>query len=106
MVPRNELKGMDIGGKVIYVLLVTLIAVVILPIIYVDVFMRTTDSGLLYFLSIPTILVLSGLSFIFQKLYKAQPKLRWRLFVLFVNSFFAFGFGMVITRLIVGYKNL
>ncbi len=92
------------GGRFSYVIQVIIISVIILPIIYVDIMMRTTESGLLYFVSIPSIVVLGGLSFIFHDLYRAQSKLGWRLFVLLVNSLLAFGFGMLITQLFIAFS--
>ena len=94
-----EENSINLGGKVVYVLLVTSLAMFVVPQIYFFVYEPTRDSAGLYFVSLPAIFILGVVSFVFQSFYEAQSKIGWSLFVLIVNSFLAFKIGMLLTLL-------
>jgi hypothetical protein len=83
--------------KIIYVFFVGLLAYLITNQLIGAVLPPDRYAGFLFVISLPAVFVLSALSFVVYKLFKAQENIVFRYSVLVANSLFASVLGILIT---------
>ncbi len=94
---QEESKQDDVMEKIIYVFFVALIAYIITNQLVGAIFPPDRYAGFLFIISLPAVVVLSALSFVFYKFFKAQKNMVLRYSILIVNSVFTSILGLLIT---------
>jgi hypothetical protein len=94
---QEETKQDDLAEKIIYVFFVGLLAYLITNQLIGAVLPPDRYAGFLFIISLPAVFVLSALSFIFYKFFKAQENIVFRYSILVANSLFASILGILIT---------
>ncbi len=85
--------------KFIYVFFVGILAYLLTSKLFFLFFTPGGSNGFLLIFSLIPVFTLSALSFMFFKYYKAQSKVIWKLFIVFINSSLASIIGVLITYL-------
>lgn len=83
--------------KFIYAFFVALIAYLITNQLIGYWFDATRYAGFLFIISLPAVVVLSALSFVFYKYFKAQTQIIWRTCIIILNSLLVSVLGILIT---------
>ncbi len=83
--------------KIIYVFFVALLSYLITNQLIGAVLPPDRYAGFLFIISLPAVFILSALSFVVYKLFKAQENIVLRYSILVANSLFASVLGVLIT---------
>lgn len=83
--------------KIIYVFFVGLLAYLITNQLIAAVLPPDRYAGFLFIISLPAVFILSALSFVVYKLFKAQENIVFRYSILVANSLFASVLGVLMT---------
>ena len=94
---QEETKQDIVVEKIIYVFFVALLAYLITNQLIGNLLPPDRYSGFLFIISLPAVFILSALSFVFYRFFKAQENLIFRYSVLIANSLFASVIGILIT---------
>ncbi len=94
---QEEPKQDDLVEKIIYAFFVALLAYFCTNQLVGAVFPPGRFAGFLFIISMPLVVILSALSFVFYKYFKAQKNLVLRYSILIANSLAASILGVLIT---------
>ncbi len=83
--------------RFIYALFVALIAYLITNQLLGYWFSASRYAGFLFIISMPVVVALSALSFVFYKYFKARTHIAWRASVIILNSLLVSVLGILIT---------